>query len=187
MEECVKIAKNAIEAYLKEGKVIMPPDGLPPELLQKKAGTFVTIEKEGMLRGCIGTFLPIQENIAKEIVQNAISAASEDYRFDPITKEELPLLSYTVYVLEKPQSVKDIKELDPKKYGVIVRTYPIVLLNVQDVVFDGRPVAKTGLLLPDLPEVNTIEEQISIACQKAGIDRQAEKIYIYKFTVKKYQ
>jgi len=187
MEECVKIAKDAVEAYLKEGKVIMLPDGLPPELLQKKAGTFVTIEKEGMLRGCIGTFLPIQENIAKEIIQNAISAATEDYRFGPITKEELPLLSYTVYVLEKPQLVKDIKELDPKKYGVIIRTCPIVLPNVHDVVFDGRPVAKTGLLLPDLPEVNAVEEQISIACQKAGIDPIEEKIIIYKFSVEKYQ
>jgi AMMECR1 domain-containing protein len=87
--------------------------------------------------------------------------------------------------LNEPELVKDIKELNPKKYGVIVKTFPISPSG--DVVFNGRFVAKSGLLLPDLEGVDTVEQQISIACQKGGIDPLKEKILIYKFTVEKYQ
>jgi len=188
------LAKQAIENYIKEGKIISPPKDLPEEFFKKKAGTFVTIEKQSTinnkqltLRGCIGTYLPTKENIGKEIISNAIAAATEDYRFGPIREEELPHLSYTVYILGEPELVKAIKELDPKKYGIIVKTIPIKGPTGIDVVFNGHFVAKTGLLLPDLEEVDTIEKQISIACQKGGIDPVREKILIYRFTVEKYQ
>ena len=154
-------------------------------LFRSKAGTFVTIEKNGNLRGCIGTYLPTRKHIAEEIIYNSIAAATEDYRFGPVENEELPYLSYTVYILNEPELVKDIKELDPKKYGIIVKTVPIS--SSGDVVFDGHFVAKTGLLLPDLEGIDTIEKQISIACQKGGIDPVREKILIYKFTVEKYR
>ena len=185
MHQLVNLAKKTIEIYIKEGKIISPPEDLPEEFLQRKAGTFVTIEKNGKLRGCIGTYLPTRENIAEEIIYNAIAAATEDYRFGPVQKEELPYLSYTVYILNEPELVKNIKELDPKKYGVIVKTVPISPSG--DVVFNGHFVAKTGLLLPDLEGIDTVEQQILIACQKAGINPQREKILIYKFTVEKYQ
>jgi len=64
---------------------------------------------------------------------------------------------------------------------------PITRPNGADVVFNGHFVAKTGLLLPDLGSVDTIEKQISIACQKGGIDPEKEKILIYRFTVEKYK
>jgi AmmeMemoRadiSam system protein A len=181
MNQYVLLAKKATENYVKEGKIIEPAKDLPEKFLIKKAGTFVTIEKNGnlrgaprgerkrALRGCIGTYLPTKENIAQEIIYNAIAAASEDYRFGPIQPEELPFLSYTVYILGKPKSIKNIKELNPKKYGIIVKS--------------GN---KSGLLLPDLEGINTAEQQISIACAKAGIDPQNEKITIYKFTTEKY-
>jgi uncharacterized protein (TIGR00296 family) len=127
-------------------------------------------EKE--LRGCIGTYLSTKENIAKEIIYNAISAATEDYRFGPIQKEELPHLSYTVYILDTPQQIKDISELDPKKYGILIRTLTLP--------------PKSALLLPDLEGIDTPEKQISIACQKGGIDPFREKIIIYKFTAQKF-
>lgn len=185
MHPLVYLAKNTVENYIKEGKIISVPEGFPEEFLKRKAGTFVTIEKNGNLRGCIGTYLPTRENIAEEIIQNAIAAATEDYRFDPVKKEELPYLSYTVYILSKPELIKDIKELNPKKYGIIVKTVPIS--PSVDVIFNGHFVPKTGLLLPDLEGVDTIEQQIAIACQKAGIDLQKEKFLIYKFTVEKYK
>ena len=145
------------------------------------------ITDDGQLRGCIGTYLPTKENIAKEIISNAVAAATEDYRFGPIREKELPHLSYTVYILSEPELVKDISELNPQKYGIIVKTMPITQPDGTDVVFNGRPPYKSGLLLPDLDGVDTVEKQISIACQKGGIDPKREKIIIYRFTVEKYQ
>ena len=187
MNPHVLLAQQAVENYIKKGEIITPPAKLPENFLNKKSGVFVTIEKKGRLRGCIGTYLPTKENIAEEIIHNAIAAATEDYRFGPIQKEELPYLSYTVYILSKPELVKNIKELNPKKYGIIVKTVPISFPNRTDVMFNGHTVPKSGLLLPDLEGVDTVEQQLSIACQKGGINPQIEKIVVYKFTVKKYQ
>lgn len=185
MHQLVLLAKLAVEGYIKEGKVIEPPGDLPEEFLKRRSGTFVTIEKNGELRGCIGTYLPTRPNIAEEIIRNAIAAASEDWRFGPIQKEELPSLSYTVYILSYPEPVKDFKELDPKKFGIIVKTLPIIPPNGTDVVFNGHFISKTGVLLPDLEGVDTVEKQIFVACQKAEIDTQKEKFLIYKFEVEK--
>ena len=202
----VDLAKKAVESYISKSKIISPPSELLEEFLNKKSGTFVTIKKNDELRGCIGTYLPTKKNIVKEVIDNAIAAATEDYRFGPIQKEELPHLSYTVYILNEPELVypvksreaeispkaklfnwvKDIKELDPKKFGIIVKTAPILSPDT-DVVFNGHMPSKSGLLLPDLEGINTVEQQISIACQKGGINPAREKILIYKFTVEKYQ
>jgi AmmeMemoRadiSam system protein A len=185
MHPLVFLAKSAVENYILEKKIISPPEDLPKEFLERRAGTFVTIEKNGELRGCIGTYLPIRENVAKEVIYNAIAAATEDLRFGPVQKEELPSLSYTVYILSEPKLIKDISELDPKKYGIIVKNVPITPSS--DVVFNGHFAPKTGVLLPDLEGVDTIEKQIFIACQKAGIDPQREKFLIYRFTVEKFK
>lgn len=207
MNHYITLAKRAMESYIKEKRIIEPPRDLPSEFFNKKSGTFVTIKKEGKLRGCIGTCLPTKENIADEIIHNAIAAATEDYRFGPIQEEELSSLSYTVYILNKPELVL-IKELtdppkfffeklrrarlNPKKYGIIIKTRPIFSLKnsggqaENSLMFDGINPPKSGLLLPDLEGVETIEQQISIACHKAGIDPEMEKITIYKFTVEKY-
>ena len=175
MNHYVSLAKSTVENYIREGKIIEPSENLPKEFLSKKSGAFVTIKKQGQLRGCIGTYLPSKENIAKEIISNAIAAATEDYRFGPIQKEELPHLSYTVYILGEPELVKGLKGLDPKKYGIIVKT-----------AFNDHLPSKTGLLLPDLEGIDTIEKQVSAACQKGRINPEIEKIIIYKFAVEKY-
>jgi AmmeMemoRadiSam system protein A len=170
MNHLVLLARQAAESYIEDKKMIPVPNDFPEEFLGKKAGVFVTIEKEGRLRGCIGTYLPVRENIGEEIIHNAIAATTGDTRFGPIKKTELPHLSYTVYILNKPVKTADISELDPKKFGVIVKS--------------GN---KTGLLLPDLDGVDTIAEQISICCQKGGIYLKEENIEIFKFTAEKYQ
>jgi len=187
MHPLVTLAKLAVESYIKTGKVIEPPEDFPEEFLKEQSGVFVTLQEKGMLRGCIGTYLPIRENIAQEIIKNAIAAATEDYRFGQIQEQELPHLSYTVYILSEPKLVKDLKELNPKKYGIIVKTMPITAPNGADVVFNGHLPYKSGLLLPDLEGVDTVEKQISTACQKGGVDPRKEKVLIYKFTVEKYQ
>jgi AmmeMemoRadiSam system protein A len=183
MHPLVNLAKLAVENYIKEGKLLEPPDNLPAEFYEKMSGVFVTIEKEGQLRACIGTYLPTRPDIARELIYNAVAAASEDYRFGPIQPAELAHLSYTVYILSYPEPIEDNKALNPQKFGVIVKTGP---LDPKNKTFDGITSYKTGLLLPNLPGIDTAEKQISIACQKAGINPQKEKIFIYRFTAEKY-
>jgi AmmeMemoRadiSam system protein A len=167
----VKLAKNAVEKFVSEGEIISPSSALPKELLEKKAGVFVSIRNSGNLRACIGTYLPTKKNIAIETIANAVSAASNDMRFEPITKKELPSLDYEVYVLGSPERIKDAAELDVKKYGILV---------------ESAESRKCGLLLPNLEGIKSIEEQISIAARKGGIDLGKEKIIIYRFTADKY-
>ena len=183
----VSLAKEAVENYVKDKKIVSPPENLPAEFFHKKAGVFVTIEKNGQLRACIGTYLPTQKNIAKEIISTAIAVATEDYRFGPIEKDELPYLAYTVYILSEPEPIKNISELNPKKFGIIVKTQGFS--QSSDVIFNPSPKVyqKTGLLLPGLGGINTAEKQVSMACQKAGIDQTAEKIFIYRFKAEKYE
>lgn len=168
MHNLVELAKKSAEAFIKTGKEIPPPQELTPEMTAK-AGVFVCIKKKGNLRGCIGTFMPCTENVAYEIIRNAISATTQDPRFDPVTEDELNDLEYSVDVLSPPEKVSDISELDPKKYGVIV-------------VHESRK----GLLLPDLEGVDSVEEQLRIAKMKAWISPD-EKVEIFRFMVARYR
>lgn len=166
----VLLAKRTIEEYLGSGKVISPPHQIP-EAFQKKAGTFVSLHKKGKLRGCIGTYLPTQNNLASEIINNAISAATQDPRFPPVVTSEIKDLEISVDVLGQPEPVRSKRELDPKKYGVIVRK--------------GW---QRGLLLPDLEGVATVEQQLEIAKQKAGLGgTPEEELDIQRFTVIRYK
>lgn len=167
MHPLVKLARQTVETYISERRVIEPPAELAPEMKQK-AGAFVSIKKHRELRGCIGTFIPSCENVAEEIIRNAICAATQDPRFHCVEKEELSELTYSVDVLTTPEEVKDLKELDSKKYGVIVSK--------------GQ---RKGLLLPDLEGIDTVEEQLHIAKMKAGI-YDNEEVKIFRFEVKRY-
>ncbi len=148
----VQLAKENVENFIKTGKQIHLPSDLPNEMVRSRAGVFVSIKKNGQLRGCIGTITPTCENIANEILQNSISAAIHDPRFRPITPDELDNLTYSVDVLFPPEPIKDKSELNVLKYGVIVSC--------------GN---RSGLLLPNLKDVKTVDEQISIALQKGNI------------------
>jgi len=186
MDEYVLLAKKAVESCVKEGKTIKAGKDLPKELLENKAGVFVTIEYKNQLKGCIGTYLPTKINIAEEIISNAVAAATKDCRFEPVRKEELPYLSFSVYILSEPEPVKNLKGLDPKRFGIIVKTSPFIYPN-ENPVFDPDIVSKTGLLLPGLEGIEKAEDQFSIVCQKAGIDPEKEKVFIYRFSAKKHQ
>ncbi len=164
----VKLAKKAVETYVRENRVIDVPPDVPEELKNTRAGVFVSLKKNGALRGCIGTIEPVQDNLAEEIIANAISAAVRDPRFLPVEEDELDELTYSVDVLKPAEPVHDIRELDPKRYGVIVECG-----------------SRRGLLLPDLEGVDTVEEQIGIARRKAFIGPN-EPIRLYRFEVVRY-
>ena len=168
IDEYVNLAKMTIKEYIKNNKIIEIPNDISKELLESKAGVFVTIHKFDKLRGCIGTFIPTKENIAEEIIKNSISAATQDPRFVPIKEEELDYLEIHVDILSIPENIESKEQLDPKKYGIIVKAN-----------------YKTGLLLPDLDGIDTIEKQISIAKEKANI-KDDETIIIERFTVERH-
>ncbi|MBO7634599.1 MAG: AmmeMemoRadiSam system protein A, partial [Lachnospiraceae bacterium] len=161
----VRLAYRTIYEYILWNRKLAIPDDLPDEMRRQQAGTFVSIHKHGDLRGCIGTTGPTTSCIAQEIINNAINASTEDPRFNPITPDELKYLEINVDVLGAPESIESPKELDVKRYGVIVSC-------------GGR----RGLLLPDLDGVDSVEQQIAIAMQKGGI-RPGEKIRLQRFEV----
>lgn len=166
----VKLARDTVNAIIKGEPLPEASRGdFPQELLEKRAGAFVSIHKNGELRGCIGSILPTQKNLAKEVITQAINASTQDPRFPVVREEELPNLEIKVDVLSEPEQIDSLDDLDPIKYGVIVEN-------------DFR----RGLLLPDLPGVETVEQQVSIAMQKAGID-QGEPISLYRFTVERHK
>ncbi len=164
-DEYVRLARASVEAWVRGRQHIAVPEGLPDEMLTRRAGTFVSIHEHGALRGCIGTIMATQDNIAEEIIQNAISACSSDPRFPPITAAELPALEISVDVLGDLEPIASPEELDVERYGVVVS--------------HGR---KRGLLLPNLDGVDTVEEQIEIARQKGGI-RESEPYDLERFEV----
>lgn len=166
-DEYVKLARESINYFLNTGQILPVSDGIPEELLTRKGGVFVSLKKYGHLRGCIGTYLPTKGSVAEEIIYNAVAAAVEDPRFHPLQRSELPFLDISVDILSTPVKAKK-EELDPKKYGVIVSS--------------GY---QRGLLLPDLEGVDTVEKQLQIACEKAGIFPKSA-YEIYKFTVERH-
>ena len=87
---------------------------------QQRAGVFVSLKRAGRLRGCIGTFMPEQGDLVREIMVNAVRAATEDPRFYPVGREEVDELTISVDVLSEPEPVGMLSELDPKRYGVIM-------------------------------------------------------------------
>lgn len=165
MDIYVRLAKESLEYYITRHSIMPVPEGLPDEMYKRAAGVFVSLDKDGELRGCIGTIAPVRENIAQEIIYNAVSAGTEDPRFYPVAEGELNALSYSVDVLGESEPVNEKTELNPKRFGVIVNK--------------GY---HNGVLLPDLDGVDSVDEQLSIALRKAGI-RPDEDYKISRFEV----
>lgn len=161
----VKLARRTIETYIRTGKQPEVPEGLPDELYRRRAGAFVSLKEDGKLRGCIGTIQATRSSLAEEIVHNAVSACSEDPRFSPVEQWEVERLSISVDVLGDTERIASPDELDVARYGVIVTK-------------GGR----RGLLLPNLEGIDTVEQQIAIAKQKAGI-QEHEAVELERFEV----
>ncbi|MDR3552450.1 MAG: AmmeMemoRadiSam system protein A [Clostridia bacterium] len=170
----VKIARETLETYVRTHKAPEPGHfkalyGDEKGLFDRQAGVFVSLKISGALRGCIGTTAPTTGCVAQEITRNAVCAGAQDPRFDPVEADELAFLDYSVDVLSQSEPVRSRDELDPEKFGVIVR-------------HGGR----SGLLLPDLEGVETVDRQLEIACRKAGIDPKGD-FEIRRFTVTRYR
>lgn len=166
----VRVARESLECWVRDGRAAELPADLPPELAHGRAGAFCSIKKDGELRGCIGTTEPTRPTLAQEIAANAVSAGTRDPRFPAVVPEELPWLVYSVDVLRPPEPAASETDLNPARYGVIVSTP------------DGR----RGLLLPDLPGVDTVEDQLAIARKKGGIG-PAEPVALERFEVVRHR
>lgn len=165
----VRLAKATLQAMIVDKHHLTLKEAeAPPDLLNTRAGVFVSLHKFGALRGCIGTIAPTTGSIAEEIIQNAISASTGDPRFDPVTPDELPFLVVNVDVLNPAELIRSKADLDPKRYGVIVEKG-----------------CNRGLLLPDLEGVDTVSQQLDIACRKGGINPSGE-YNISRFTITRY-
>lgn len=170
VDPLVALARLSVESIVGTGEVLAVPEGLPDDMVGRRAGAFVSLHEFGNLRGCIGTIAPARHSLAEEIIMNGVAAATEDPRFAPVRPAELDHLSYSVDVLGEPEPVDSLEQLDPARYGVIVtRGF------------------KRGLLLPDLEGVDTVMDQIAIAKQKAGIapneDAKLERFEVVRHTL----
>jgi AmmeMemoRadiSam system protein A len=162
----VALARASVEYFVTTERALLMPEGLAPELACERAGVFVSLHEHGDLRGCIGTLAPTRDSVAQEIISNAISACSADPRFYPVQKNELDYLSYSVDVLFPPEAIDSPAELDPQEYGVIVSK--------------GE---KRGVLLPNLEGIDTVDQQVAIAKQKAGISPSDADVELERFRV----
>ena len=164
------LARAAVEAFIRRGD-IFDAHAISGGLLGGSAPCFVSLKTlDGDLRGCIGTIEPSRQTLAQEIVANAISAATNDPRFDPVTVEELSNLRYSVDVLFPPEATT-MAGLDPFVFGVIV---------------EDETGGRRGLLLPDIPGITDAEQQVEIATHKAGIAR-GEQVKLYRFKVERFR
>ena len=164
----VELARRCLEDYFTQTKTMIAKEELPEIMVAHRHGVFVSLKKDGQLRGCIGTIFPTTDCVASEIIRNAIAAATEDPRFLPVDYEELKSLDISVDLLLSPTKAV-IEELDPKRYGIIVSKG-----------------LKKGVLLPNLEGIYTVQDQVAIACQKAGINPDGE-FEIQKFEVIRYK
>jgi AmmeMemoRadiSam system protein A len=168
--ELPRLARRAVETFVHEGKILDSSENMQG-LLGERAPCFVSLKTlNGELRGCIGTIEPAKDTLAEEIVANAISAANNDPRFEPVSEDELSNLRYSVDVLF-PSEPAVIEELDPAVFGVIV---------------EDESGTRRGLLLPDIPGIDDAEQQVAIAARKAGISR-GERIKLWRFKVERFR
>src|SRR2546427_12919355 len=151
----VQLAIEAIDAYVRGFRVITPPDGLfgRHPALQDRAGVFVSLKKRGELRGCIGTIEPSHENLAVEIIENAISAATKDPRFRPVEEEELPELVVSVDILSTAERAAGPEDFGVQRYGLVVRA-------------GGR----RRRLLPGISGIASVDEQVAVAPKKGSLE-----------------
>ena len=157
-QQALRLARDAIEAYIRGGKRIDPGEYELSRVFDEKRGVFVTIKKQGMLRGCIGFPYPVMK-LKEAIVEAAISAASSDPRFPALSPDELEEIEIEVTILTEPVKLNvkprdRVKEVIVGKHGLIVRRGPY-----------------QGLLLPQVAvewgwDAETFLEQ---TCLKAGL------------------
>jgi hypothetical protein len=163
------IARETVEKYIRIGE--KPEYNIADERLQRSEGAFVTLKKDGNLRGCIGQIVQTEKPLWQVIRDVAMDAALHDDRFPPVEEKELPELNYEVSVLSVPEPVNDWREVRPGKHGVIIKKG-----------------SSSGVFLPQVAEETgwDREEFLGQLClQKLGLPPQTYKnpdAEIYVFT-----
>jgi AmmeMemoRadiSam system protein A len=161
-----ELARRAIRAFLTNLPAIEALHSDAP-----RAPVFVTLRNpDGSLRGCIGSVRAIERDVAAETARSAVLAASRDPRFDRVRLEELERLRIDVSVLMPEEPISGVSELDPSRYGVIVRD----------------PSGRQGLLLPDVPGIDDASTQVHVAREKAGVPPGAT-VTVSRFEVRKFR
>ena len=153
------IARQTVEKYVQEKKI--PEFDIERKRLKEKEGVFVTIKKGDRLRGCIGQIVSPGQPLWELARDMAISACSQDYRFEPISPKELGELNYEISVLSIPKEIDRWQDIKLGRHGVIIERG-----------------AKTGVFLPQVAEETgwNLEEFLSELCsQKAGLAPDAYK------------
>ncbi len=168
MHPLVSLAIKAVEHFIETREPLPCPDPLPDNLKQK-AGSFVTIKNQNTLRGCIGTLTPKYENLAEEVIRNAIRSANDDPRFNPVEKRELPSLTFSVDVLTPEEKINDLEGHNVKQFGLIVR---------------GEE--KKGVLLPDLDNIKSANQQLKVCLKKGGFTDN-DTYELFRFEVKRFK
>ena len=168
MHPLVKLAIQAVEHFIETGKPLPCPNPLPDDLKQN-SGAFVTIKNQDLLRGCVGTMTPKHTNLAEEVIRNAILSTNEDPRFDPVEKRELPSLTFSVDVLTPLEKINDLEEHNIKQFGLLVR---------------GE--GKQGVLLPNLDNIKTTNQQLKVCLRKGGF-KNNNTYELFRFEVKRYK
>lgn len=165
------LARRAVEIFVRERRIIEHSSVSENTLPWQRAACFVSIKTQHHeLRGCIGTVEPYHQTLAEELIANAISAATRDPRFPPVSEAELTGLRYSVDVLGEPEPTQ-FEDLDPSLFGVIV---------------ENETGTRRGLLLPDIEGVETSAQQVEIATRKAGIS-PATPLKLYRFRVRRFR
>jgi AmmeMemoRadiSam system protein A len=168
-EQLPGIARQAVESGLR-GTAESPPAAAEGYLSLPRA-VFVTLfHRAGELRGCVGTLTPKCRDVVRETWQMAREAAFSDQRFPPVVGAELATVWFEVSVLHPLEGVASPQELDPRCFGVVVRTA------------DGR----RGALLPGIAEIHSADEQLELARRKGGI-QPWETVRIERFRVEKFR
>ena len=173
MDPFVELARLSIHHFTRHKTALsVIPEEIHTALAGLRAATFVSIHTlAGELRGCKGTLEPWRSSVQEEIIHNAISACSRDPRFPPIRADELDYLEIHVDVLSALEPIQGPSDLDVRRYGVLVSTP------------DGR----RGVLLPDIETIDTVKDQITIACRKAGINPGREAFTMERFTTTRHR
>lgn len=167
-EPLLRLARRTLHWHL-AGEDLEHPGLYPRKSPPQACFVSLKLARGDRLRGCIGTLLPTRGSLEEEVVGNAVAAASRDPRFEPVRPEELDAIRISIDILSRPETIYDEGELDPIRYGVIVRAGD-----------------RCGVLLPDLSDVNTVDEQIAICREKAGLGSHDE-VSLERFTVDRFQ
>jgi len=170
----LKIAKETVESYVKNGKVA--EFDITDERLNEQEGAFVTLTKNGDLRGCIGRFAPTGLPLWQVVREMAVAAASADHRFQPVKEKELADIEYEVSVLSVPVKIASWQDIVLGTHGVVVRK------GGQSGVFLPQVASETGW---------DKEEFLSQLCwQKAGLPpncyKNDKEVEILVFTAKAF-